>query len=366
MDNVVYILGAGFSAPLGLPVMGNFLEKSKDLYFSDPETFSHFQSLFDEINKMAVSKNYFETDLFNIEEILSILEMQSQLTGTRLNEDFIRYIKDVIEEHTPLLPAAPSRAANWHDFLFGIKKDNWFWYIGFVANLFQFEFVYYRNEEQGERPNRFKFRPLANSDVSYSVVSLNYDIILEHSLAYIQEHYSIDYTAPGYNAVDGRFEFKRGNDNPDAGGFMTIPLAKLHGSVDIEKIVPPTWSKGVDDEIRHAWAVAYSQILNANHIRILGYSLPLADSYVKYLFKSAILKSQHLKTIDVICLDPDGSVKRRFDDFICFRNYRFVNANILDCLKMNISTRDIGDGRTEQIATFPSLEKCHTRFMNSI
>lgn len=32
VENVVYILGAGFSAQFGLPIMSNFLEKSKDMY----------------------------------------------------------------------------------------------------------------------------------------------------------------------------------------------------------------------------------------------------------------------------------------------------------------------------------------------
>lgn len=41
-EKVVYILGAGFSAPLGLPVMSNFLVKSKDLYFSDTEKYKRF------------------------------------------------------------------------------------------------------------------------------------------------------------------------------------------------------------------------------------------------------------------------------------------------------------------------------------
>jgi len=46
MENVFYILGAGFSAPLSLPVMSNFLMKSKDMYFSDPERLQHFQEIF--------------------------------------------------------------------------------------------------------------------------------------------------------------------------------------------------------------------------------------------------------------------------------------------------------------------------------
>ena len=34
MDNIVYFLGAGFSAPLGVPTMRNFIVKSKDMFVS--------------------------------------------------------------------------------------------------------------------------------------------------------------------------------------------------------------------------------------------------------------------------------------------------------------------------------------------
>ena len=76
MEKVTYILGAGFSAPLGLPVMQDFLAKSKDLYFSDPRRYRHFQRVFELVRNLSITKNYFDADLFNIEEILSILEMQ--------------------------------------------------------------------------------------------------------------------------------------------------------------------------------------------------------------------------------------------------------------------------------------------------
>ena len=46
MEKVVYILGAGFSAPLGLPVISNFYEKSKDLYFSDTIQYKYFIKIF--------------------------------------------------------------------------------------------------------------------------------------------------------------------------------------------------------------------------------------------------------------------------------------------------------------------------------
>ena len=66
-------LGAGFSAPLGLPVMSNFLVKSKDMYFGDPVTYRQFDTVFKTIEELSIIKNYFKADLFNIEEILSIV-----------------------------------------------------------------------------------------------------------------------------------------------------------------------------------------------------------------------------------------------------------------------------------------------------
>jgi hypothetical protein len=53
MNNVVYLLGAGFSAPLGLPVMSNFLDRSKDMYFADNATYAHFLPVFETINVLT-------------------------------------------------------------------------------------------------------------------------------------------------------------------------------------------------------------------------------------------------------------------------------------------------------------------------
>src|SRR6185369_13710360 len=119
MERIVYLLGAGFSAPLGLPVMSNFFTNSKDMYFKNPSNYPHFQGVFDTIQEMSVIKNYYSTDLFNIEEILSILEMGEYLQGNQLKGDFLKYIVDVINYYTPKLQPHPPGGlpGNWYDFL---------------------------------------------------------------------------------------------------------------------------------------------------------------------------------------------------------------------------------------------------------
>ena len=47
MENIVYFLGAGFSAPLGLPVMNNFWSKAKDLYVEKNTEFKYFKEIFE-------------------------------------------------------------------------------------------------------------------------------------------------------------------------------------------------------------------------------------------------------------------------------------------------------------------------------
>src|SRR5438477_11689430 len=103
MCKVVYLVGAGFSVPLGLPVMRDFVMKSKDMLASHPKDFSHFEKIFALIKDMSAAKSYYSADLFNIEEILSILEM-SERVGGRSTKRFIKYIVDVIDFYTPPPP----------------------------------------------------------------------------------------------------------------------------------------------------------------------------------------------------------------------------------------------------------------------
>ncbi|MFC1896563.1 hypothetical protein ACFL0Q_07900 [Thermodesulfobacteriota bacterium] len=49
MENILYFIGAGFSAPFGLSVMSNFLEKARDMYFSDTQGYKFLAPVFEEI-----------------------------------------------------------------------------------------------------------------------------------------------------------------------------------------------------------------------------------------------------------------------------------------------------------------------------
>ena len=105
--------------------MNNFLTKSCDLYRSNTTRFAHFKEVFDTISELSVIKNFYSTDLFNIEEVLSILEMREYLEGSTLKDSFLQYIRDVITHYTPAcLPCGPNKLpGNWHDWLFSDPDD---------------------------------------------------------------------------------------------------------------------------------------------------------------------------------------------------------------------------------------------------
>lgn len=340
MERVVYVLGAGFSAPLGLPVMSNFILKAKDIYFSNQEDYGHFKEVFDLLNKMSVIKNFFKTDLYNIEEILSILEMNEYINESREFERFKKFIIDVINYSTPEYEVMRNIPGNWHQFILGNTdlKRKYGTFISTLANL-KVEQI----ESGYNEPRQFSWEK-ASTDIEYSIVSFNYDLIIENYFNYINKHFILS------------SELKE-----------PLKISKLHGCVQKGNIVPPTWNKSSNQELIKEWQEAWSLLKNANQIRILGYSLPITDSYIKYFLKSAILESVHLKKLDVITLDNDNQeTKLRYDDFIDFNYYRFRNANILDYLSELYDKQFNRESFrvTDQSVIFKHLEEIHENFMS--
>lgn len=351
-ERILYLLGAGFSAPLGIPVMSEFLFKARDQYAAETAKYRHFADVFEKLGRMSVAKNFYSTDLFNIEEILSILEMEAQLKGERLPEPVIRFICDVIDYHTPH-PQDPDRIRlknthPWTSALFG--EGTLASYTHFVAQLFGLHIRKWPSEDPGAyEPMQGHVSP--QEDVRYSVVTLNYDMVLEEQASAIQRWYEIP------------TEFRMADHEPDEGWERGPYLAKLHGSTERQHVVPPTWSKGIEGEAATAWQLAHRLMSEATQLRIIGYSLPVADSYVKYLMKSAALSSTRLKQIDILCLDPDNSVRNRYASFLTFPRVQFRDADSHGyLLKATYNGFRLLDSKQE-FAQSLGLEWAHRDFM---
>lgn len=359
MEHVVYLLGAGFSAPLGIPVMSDFLSKSKDMHSLEPTKYPHFQEVFKTIKDMSVAKNYYNADLFNIEEILSVLEMQQYLNGIGNSDIFKQYIVDVITHYTPMVEAVDTSkfSSGWKAQLFGNERP-WYYYGYFIASILslRFELRNIMYPQSSASVEGWFYSKSNRPNVSYSIVTLNYDMLFEK----VRDQITSAKTYHTENQIDLSYNYQ--SDSIEDG---KCSIAKLHGSVEPPSVILPTWKKGGDTGVLPAWKLAHKLLERANHIRILGYSLPTSDSYVRYLLKSAVLSAEHIKSIDIICLDPDGEVKRRYDEFMAFGRYRFKNADISTYLKDNFYIyQDILNDVKPPIE-FNRLDISHERFMQS-
>jgi hypothetical protein len=147
----------------------------------------------------------------------------------------------------------------------------------------------------------------------------------------------------------------------------SLPIAKLHGSVD-GRILPPTWQKIInDDELRESWTKAAEWLSEANEIRILGYSLPPTDVYMRTLFASSLMESTNLQRVDVLCLDPTEGVKNRYLALFTFPCFRFMNTDVtryLSLLKGGCSLPLFFTGPSKQ-AHLPDIEVIHSQFLSS-
>lgn len=339
-ENIVYIIGAGFSAFAGLPVMSNFLTKSKEIYFEDTTKYDYFRELFNKFNGMAKIKNYFSANMFNIEEILSILEMDVAIGNGEADfrDKFINYIKDVISyysfEKGNFRFYTDKELGSLADKPFSTNNNVINYYGYFVASLLQLKLY-------DDRISRSLKVDYLSSKNNYSVISFNYDMIIEQ----IKNHIT---------------SFTREQED------RIFDIYKLHGSIDEKDIIPPTWAKSISSDMKETWKDASKKLQNATQIRIIGYSLPITDSYFRFFLKSALLRNDRLKKIDIICYDPNGSVRNNYSDFIDsqFPGYRFMNKKVDDYF-YELKSETIKKSYNGSAICFNQLEEAHEKFMNS-
>ncbi len=292
---------------------------------------------------MGKAKNYYNVDLFNIEEILSLLEMEDYVGSSAHKQAYLEYLRDVVKALTPTF-GARDRHDTWQNFQPSNSRLA-AEYAAFVATLFGFQWE--TSEDRHYSTTRLQFGP------RYSVITLNYDLVLENTAGLINK------------AVSPQVPLEFAASLEAAGRQTHVPLAKLHGSVDPLTIVPPTWNKVANEEVMEAWKLAYRLLADATQIRFVGYSLPASDTYVRYLLASAVLESKHLKRVDAICLDPTEVVESRYRALITYYKFRFRSADIVQYF-YDLHTRS-AQGLAREVGRlimkFDKLEDWHEQFM---
>ena len=353
MKKIVYLIGAGFSAPLGIPTMKDFFQVSRKLEIASRP---HFKNVFDYWERSSHVKNYSKINMLNIEELLSLIEMEEFLGNTKLSSDIRQYIADVVNHfevfNKPLRGELVEEVlpSNWYKLLFnGPLINNYgYFFLGLINKSIQPS----KNHELWQ----FKINDNLHADTDYSIISLNYDMVFEN--------------------VEDIFLRKLGqetttkilcNDISKSG----LKFIKLHGSADRpESIISPTWNKINSLERKTEWISAYSLLANADEIRVLGYSMPKSDTYSKYFLMTCLKDSSRIEKFSVICLDDrEKNVYKNYRDFFDddLNMLSFIPVNIegyLECIVEDLQKRITNDVNNN--VKLPTLENGHYSFIKSI
>src|SRR6267154_1442937 len=175
--HVVYVLGAGFSAPLRIPTIAAFLDRAKTLQQDDSRTYGYFDKIFETIKLLERAHNFFRTDRTSIEDLLTMLDLKDELEDTTDSQQFKKFICDVVISSTPEIPSS-SNAQRWSDLFFG--GEPWASYGVFVSALLGYEFFLTGTPKSNAPPTLSDYECReAKQGIRYSVISLNYDMVLE-------------------------------------------------------------------------------------------------------------------------------------------------------------------------------------------
>lgn len=309
--------------------MSDFIEKATDMYRKNEQRFQPIGKVLDEIRQFTAAMGFVELDLRNVEEVLSMFEMRAYAGDESGRRQFAEFLGSVVQHYTPAIEISDARAHFDQRVSAPIQQ-----YVQFVANLMGV---------RATMPRRLgslaELKPLESASAKYSVITLNYDRVIESCEAAIRLTHGLS-----------------------SGIVPELQIAKLHGDVSAGNIVAPTWLKGGGSDVQDAWRAAHRLLQNANQIRFIGFSLPQSDTYMKYLIASALAEARHVRRIDAICLDPKGDVQARYRSIIRFRDLRFANARVEDYFGATYLRQERLDG-SESYACFDRLESLHAMFM---
>jgi len=340
MSKYVFIFGAGASKHCGAPLMDEFINVSRTLF----EGAHEFKPLFDAINYLQRIHSKTNLDLYNIESIFNLFEMSKLLGGIPgYNENKIddlivllkKLIVNTLEAKTKYQPNAESilpKAPEMYHALFNrmfdsdhlnLKQEdlafitfNYDLALDLSLTLFvgddNFDYFLKQEKIEGEVVEGRKFQkdkiPLLKLHGS-----LNWGVILNE--------------AEGGKPISGidpiKLEFicrepeaQRNKNVINVSRYLSSAIGRKRNYDIVPLIVPPAWNKSqYHEQIQNVWKKAAEELSDAEHIFIIGYSMPETDSFFKLLFGLGTINGPTLKTLAVINCDKEET-QSRFESFL--------------------------------------------------
>ena len=308
--------------------MHNFLDVASDLLRANAvqEKRTEFESVFAAIGALQTVHSKAQLDLNNIESIFTVLELARiirKIPGITPDQipQAIKSLKELIvktlevtvefpidnryigvpkpyEQFASLLKhltaeAQPTQSASVITFNYDIGAD-----MGMYREGLGPHYVI-----QGP-PGQHQPIPLLklHGSLNWATETVSRVIRPLHLTSYFQ-HYSIN----GYGA--------RPTTNVPIGSQL-VEYFERYGSVQVDPepvIVPPSWNKAdYHAALSDVWSSAAHHLSEAEHIFVIGYSLPDTDSFFRHLYALGSVGTSPLRRFEVFNPDSSGATDDRF------------------------------------------------------
>lgn len=333
MSNVVFILGAGASKQCGAPLMANFLDVASDLLRSNsvPDKKEEFERVFNAIGALQSVHSKAQLDLNNIESIFTVLELgrviqrvpgiessnipatiialkelivktleitinfpvnQRRIVAPKPYDAFGDLLKHISQE------ASPARTTSVISFNYDIAADIALYRAGMGPD-------YVIESSSGSRPPVQLLK--LHGSLNWAIDKKTKAIRPLHISDYLQD-YLVAYSYDEQSSV-----------KLPIGSQLVDYFSRLK-SVEVENepvIVPPSWNKAdYHSTLSNVWAAAARHLSEAEHIFIIGYSLPETDSFFRHLYALGSVSTTPLRRIAVYNPDDTGVTERRFESLL--------------------------------------------------
>lgn len=330
MSNVVYIIGAGFSAGLGFPLTNNMLRYIWDGFDADSQV---------KLEKIIK----FHNQSFKADDILSHPDIETLLTQLDTNL--------ALFHHTRFIDGQFGK-----EDLSDIKKKILLQITNKFHDQQKFIFKNLESKETSDYKWLLQFKKMARSQ-NATIISFNYDLILEE-LFYanrlspssygfgnkkvknriLKPHGSLNWFLEnkGMPTIksDRKERIAASSDDEDVYIFKRYrsPKSKHLGFDYIPHIIPPTFIKNFDGPIyKTTMQNCVSAISSAREVVFMGYSLPDSDFYAKFMLRCGfhnqdegeILKlgrGDGIVNSKVVVVNPSADAARKFKDIVSSRS----------------------------------------------
>ena len=332
-DHNVYILGAGYSAAAGLPLMSNFLQKMREfrsgLDASDPRS-----APIDAVLRMNLeagkAARRINLDLDNIEVLLSLSASSDPIKPDKTLSPYLLPINIIAKAISATLEHYQDRyrsdsnaeSINAADRSYGLYDYMALVMAGKLGKL------------------------ASNTKQRNTIITFNYDTLVEQSL----EAHNIQYT---YGLHLRNAKHLSGHVAEDLADDGIVRILKLHGSINLcahsvydryssmtlergpdgkeqtPLILPPWWKKDPAKELQAVWLKSLDRLKTATRIISIGYSCPPGDPYIKYLLASGLQDNISLSSVYVVNIDPAAQPTTRSlftDTFTSFKEIPPMDA----------------------------------------